>query len=156
MESSRSEISHRDSSPSKQRIQQLSEKLHTMQAGLESEKHARQGAVEARLRDLDERLARATSAEETKFRLLRDQQVSAATKYHTIMSTTLSHEPLCVTHTHTHTWPRVHMRANDHTCNRATFCCSWLRCISSALLQFFFSFFFRIYIHISAACQRDK
>jgi hypothetical protein len=147
MESSRSEISHRDSSPSKQRIQQLSEKLHTMQAGLESEKHARQGAVEARLRDLDERLARATSAEETKFRLLRDQQVSAATKHHTIMSTTLSHAPLC--HTHTHTWPRVHMHANDHTCNRATFCCSWLRCISSALLQFFFFLFFsNIYTYI--------
>ncbi len=88
----------RDLSPSKHRIKALSEKLNSMQVGLEHEKAARTHSLEARLKALDEKVQRTCNkkkniieffhfywllntnknnnlalAEETKFKLLKDQ-----------------------------------------------------------------------------------
>lgn len=48
----------RDLSPSKHRIKALSEKLNSMQVGLEHEKAARTHSLEARLKALDEKVQR--------------------------------------------------------------------------------------------------
>merc|ERR1712144_140644 len=60
-------------SPSKLRVQQLSDKLANLQTGLEEEKTTRKDQFEYKIHALDEKCQRNQMAEETKFKLLKDQ-----------------------------------------------------------------------------------
>lgn len=59
-------------SPNKARIQQLSDKLAGLQQGLEDEKMQRVDTIEQRLHVLDEKLIRASQADDKKFKMLKD------------------------------------------------------------------------------------
>merc|ERR1712230_54464 len=66
------DLAHRDASPNKLRIKQLSEKLGFLQDEMDHEKQARSDATELKLKVLDDKL-RAQITEEEKLRPLNEQ-----------------------------------------------------------------------------------
>ena len=58
-----------DVSPGRQRIKHLSEKLSSMQMGMDEEKNARQEALDSKIRNLDEKMTRNLVAEDQKLKV---------------------------------------------------------------------------------------
>jgi hypothetical protein len=63
----------RDVSPNRARIQDISEKMHTMTAVQGEEKMTKKEAIDNKLKNIEEQISRVQVSEESKFKLMKDQ-----------------------------------------------------------------------------------
>lgn len=63
----------RDASPNRVKIQQIAEKMQTMNVVQDDDKNTKREQYELKIKNLEEKLTRSQMAEETKFKIMKDQ-----------------------------------------------------------------------------------